>query len=156
MHRPPAEDSVMPVNATAPWPAWHSLHGLRSRPCDGAKAVHPGTITGSIPEAVGPMTCANRSPRAHRIAAVLHFIEDHEGPWATVNCYRDSTAQAGYVVILYVTADLSVPKLPGRELDAKSAPVIPESPARQEEDVCWRETAVTRRAPGLYRHVAGS
>lgn len=27
MHRPPAQDSVTPVNNTAPSPGWHGLHG---------------------------------------------------------------------------------------------------------------------------------
>jgi len=39
------------------------------------------------------------------LVAVLHFIEDHEDPWAVVNCYKDLMAPGSYLVISHVTAD---------------------------------------------------
>jgi S-adenosyl methyltransferase len=44
-------------------------------------------------------------PVAILLVAVLHFIEDHEDPWAVVNCYKDLMAPGSYLVISHVTAD---------------------------------------------------
>ena len=44
-------------------------------------------------------------PVAILLVAVLHFIEDHEDPWAVVNCYKDLMAPGSYLVITHVTAD---------------------------------------------------
>lgn len=44
-------------------------------------------------------------PAAVLLVAVLHFIEDHEDPWAIVNCYKDSMAPGSYLVISHVSAD---------------------------------------------------
>jgi hypothetical protein len=44
-------------------------------------------------------------PVAILLVAVLHFVEDHEDPWAVVNCYKDMMAPGSYLVISHVTAD---------------------------------------------------
>jgi SAM-dependent methyltransferase len=44
-------------------------------------------------------------PVAIMLVAVLHFVEDHEDPWAVVNCYKDLMAPGSYLVISHVTAD---------------------------------------------------
>ncbi len=44
-------------------------------------------------------------PVAILLVAVLHFTEDHEDPWAVVNCYKDLIAPGSYLVISHVTAD---------------------------------------------------
>jgi hypothetical protein len=44
-------------------------------------------------------------PVAILLVAVLHFLEDHEDPWAVVNCYKDMMAPGSYLVISHVTAD---------------------------------------------------
>ena len=44
-------------------------------------------------------------PLAILLVAVLHFIEDHEDPWAIVNCYKDLMAPGSYLVVSHVTAD---------------------------------------------------
>jgi hypothetical protein len=44
-------------------------------------------------------------PVAILLVAVLHFVEDHEDPWAVVNCYKDLMAPGSYLVISHVTAD---------------------------------------------------
>jgi hypothetical protein len=44
-------------------------------------------------------------PVAILLVAMLHFVEDHEDPWAVVNCYKDLMAPGSYLVISHVTAD---------------------------------------------------
>jgi S-adenosyl methyltransferase len=44
-------------------------------------------------------------PVAILLVAVLHFTEDHEDPWAIVNCYKDLMAPGSFLVISHVTAD---------------------------------------------------
>jgi hypothetical protein len=44
-------------------------------------------------------------PVAILLVAVLHFVEDHQDPWAIVNCYKDLMAPGSYLVISHVTAD---------------------------------------------------
>jgi SAM-dependent methyltransferase len=44
-------------------------------------------------------------PVAILLVAVLHFVEDHDDPWAVVNCYKDLMAPGSYLVISHVTAD---------------------------------------------------
>jgi S-adenosyl methyltransferase len=44
-------------------------------------------------------------PVAILLVAILHFIEDHEDPWAVVNCYKDMMAPGSYLVISHVTPD---------------------------------------------------
>jgi S-adenosyl methyltransferase len=44
-------------------------------------------------------------PVAILLVAVLHFVEDHDDPWAVVNCYKDMMAPGSYLVISHVTAD---------------------------------------------------
>jgi S-adenosyl methyltransferase len=44
-------------------------------------------------------------PVAILLVAVLHFVEDHEDPWALVNCYKDLMAPGSFLVISHVTAD---------------------------------------------------
>jgi S-adenosyl methyltransferase len=53
------------------------------------------------------MTCpdAKLSSALSKIAGALHFVEDHEDPWAVVNCYKDMMAPGSYLVISHVTAD---------------------------------------------------
>jgi len=55
----------------------------------------------------GVMTCPDARARStlSKIAGVPHFIEDHEDPWAVVNCYKDLMAPGSYLVISHVTAD---------------------------------------------------
>jgi hypothetical protein len=82
----------MPVNATAPSPTWQwaarpAIQTLRRRQGRPTRENHSEHARSSR-----PMACANGSPRnTQKIAGVQHFIEDHEDPWAAVNCYRDST-----------------------------------------------------------------
>jgi len=44
-------------------------------------------------------------PVAILLVAVLHFIEDSDDPWATVNRYKDQMAPGSFLVISHVTAD---------------------------------------------------
>jgi hypothetical protein len=44
-------------------------------------------------------------PVAVLLVAVLHFIDDHEDPWAIVNYLKDHIAPGSYLVISHVTAD---------------------------------------------------
>jgi S-adenosyl methyltransferase len=48
---------------------------------------------------------AKLSSTFSKIAGVLHFVEDHEDPWAVVNCYKDMMAPGSYLVVSHVTAD---------------------------------------------------
>jgi hypothetical protein len=49
-------------------------------------------------------------PVAILLVAVLHFVEDHEDPWALVNCYKDLMAPGSFLVISHVTADHLAPE----------------------------------------------
>jgi hypothetical protein len=44
-------------------------------------------------------------PVAILLVAVLNFVEDHDDPWAVVNCYKDLMAPGSYLVISHVMAD---------------------------------------------------
>jgi S-adenosyl methyltransferase len=44
-------------------------------------------------------------PVAVLLVAVLHFLEDREDPWSTVNCIKDLVAPGSYIVISHVTDD---------------------------------------------------
>jgi S-adenosyl methyltransferase len=44
-------------------------------------------------------------PIAVLLVAVLHFLEDHEDPWAVVNVLKDQVAPGSYFVISHVTVD---------------------------------------------------
>jgi hypothetical protein len=44
-------------------------------------------------------------PVAVLMVAVLHFLEDHENPWAAVDAYKDRMAPGSYLVLSHVTGD---------------------------------------------------
>jgi hypothetical protein len=44
-------------------------------------------------------------PMVVLLVAALHFVRDHEDPWAVVNCYKDMMAPGSYLVVSHVTAD---------------------------------------------------
>jgi hypothetical protein len=82
-----------------------------------AEALLGGSLTAAVVRADGrqPWDLFTRptvrslinlaEPVAILLVAVLHFIEDHEDPWAVVNCYKDMMAPGSFLVISHVTAD---------------------------------------------------
>jgi hypothetical protein len=78
----------------------------------------------------GVMTCPDARARSTllKIAGVLHFVADHEDPWAVVNCYKDMMAPGSFLVISHVTADHLSPDAARHAqaaYDGASAPGVP-------------------------------
>jgi hypothetical protein len=46
-----------------------------------------------------------RRPVAVLMVAVLHFVADHENPWALVDAYKASMAPGSYLVLSHITSD---------------------------------------------------
>jgi len=87
-------------------------------------------------------------PVAILLVAVLHFIGDHEDPWAIVNCYKDSMAAGSYLVISHVTADhLSAEA--ARQAKAAYASASAPGIARSREQVAGFFGGLGMVAPGL-------
>jgi hypothetical protein len=87
-------------------------------------------------------------PVAILLVAVLHFIEDHEDPWATVNCYKDLMAPGSYLVVSHVTADHLSAEAAAQAQAAyagASAPGVP----RSREQVAGFFAGLDMVAPGL-------
>jgi S-adenosyl methyltransferase len=87
-------------------------------------------------------------PVAILLVAVLHFVEDHEGPWAIVNCYKDMMAPGSFLVISHVTADhLSAEAT--RQAQAVYAGASAPSVPRTHEQVAGFFAGLDMVAPGL-------
>jgi hypothetical protein len=87
-------------------------------------------------------------PVAVLLVAVLHFVEDHEDPWALVNCYKDMMAPGSYLVISHVTADHLSPDAARQAravYDSATAPGVP----RTREQVASFFAGLDIVAPGL-------
>jgi hypothetical protein len=87
-------------------------------------------------------------PVAILLVAVLHFIEDREDPWATVNCYKDLMAPGSYLVVSHVTADYLSAEAAAQAraaYDGASAPGVP----RTREQVAGFLAGLEMVAPGL-------
>jgi hypothetical protein len=87
-------------------------------------------------------------PIAVMLVAVLHFVEDHEGPWAVVNCYKDMMAPGSFLVISHVTADHlagDTARQAQAAYDGASAPGI----ARSREQVARFFAGLDMVPPGL-------
>ena len=87
-------------------------------------------------------------PVAILLVAVLHFVEDHENPWAIVNCYKDLMAPGSYLVISHVTADhLSedAARKARAAYDGASAPGV----ARTRDQIAGFFAGLDMVAPGL-------
>ena len=87
-------------------------------------------------------------PVAILLVAVLHFIEDHEDPWAVVNCYKDLMAPGSYLVISHVTADhLSADA--ARQARAAYAGASAPGAARSREQIAGFFAGLDMVPPGL-------
>jgi S-adenosyl methyltransferase len=87
-------------------------------------------------------------PVAILLVAVLHFVEEHEDPWALVNCYKDMMAPGSFLVISHVTADHLSPGAAQQAQDAydgASAPGV----ARSREQIAGFLAGLDLVAPGL-------
>jgi hypothetical protein len=87
-------------------------------------------------------------PVAILLVAVLHFVEDHEDPWAVVNCYKDLMAPGSFLVISHVTADhlsAEAARCAQAVYDGASAPGV----ARTREQVAGFFAGLEMVAPGL-------
>jgi S-adenosyl methyltransferase len=87
-------------------------------------------------------------PVAILLVAVLHFVEDHEDPWAVVNCYKDMMAPGSFLVISHVTADDLSPGAARKAqavYDGASAPGV----ARTRQQVAGFLAGLDLVAPGL-------
>jgi hypothetical protein len=87
-------------------------------------------------------------PMAILLVAVLHFVEDHEDPWAVVNCYKDMMAPGSFLVITHVTADHLSAEAAARArvaYDGASAPGVP----RTREQVAGFFAGLDMVPPGL-------
>jgi hypothetical protein len=87
-------------------------------------------------------------PVAILLVAVLHFVEDHEDPWAVVNCYKDMMAPGSFLVVSHVTADDLSPGAARKAqavYDGASAPGV----ARTRQQVAGFLAGLDLVAPGL-------
>jgi len=87
-------------------------------------------------------------PVAILMVAALHFVEDHEDPWAVVNCYKDLMAPGSYLVISRVTADhlsADAARRAHTVYEGASAPGV----ARSREQVARFFGGLDMLAPGL-------
>jgi hypothetical protein len=87
-------------------------------------------------------------PVAILLVAVLHFVEDHEDPWAVVNCYKDMMAPGSYLVVSHVTADhlsAEATRQAQAVYDGASAPGVP----RTREQVAGFFAGLDMVPPGL-------
>jgi hypothetical protein len=87
-------------------------------------------------------------PVAILLVAVLHFVEDHEDPWAVVNCYKDMMAPGSFLVVSHVTADHLSPGAARQAqavYDGASAPGV----ARTRQQIARFLAGLDMVAPGL-------
>jgi S-adenosyl methyltransferase len=87
-------------------------------------------------------------PVAILLVAVLHFVEDHEDPWAVVNCYKDMMAPGSFLVISHVTADhlsRGAARQAPAVYDGASAPGV----ARTRQQIAGFLAGLDLVAPGL-------
>jgi S-adenosyl methyltransferase len=87
-------------------------------------------------------------PIAILLVAVLHFVEDHEDPWAVVNCYKDMMAPGSFLVVSHVTADHLSPGAARQAqavYDGASAPGV----ARTRQQIAGFLAGLDMVAPGL-------
>jgi S-adenosyl methyltransferase len=87
-------------------------------------------------------------PVAILLVAVLHFVEDHEDPWAVVNCYKDLMTAGSYLVVSHVTAD----RLSGdaaREARAVYEGASARGVARSREQIARFFAGLDMQTPGL-------
>jgi S-adenosyl methyltransferase len=82
------------------------------------------------------------------LVAVLHFTEDHEDPWAVVNCYKDLMAPGSYLVISHVTADHISPTA-ARQAQAVYAGASAPGVARSREQIAGFFGGLEMVSPGL-------
>jgi hypothetical protein len=87
-------------------------------------------------------------PVAILLVAVLHFVADHEDPWAVVNCYKDMMAPGSFLVISHVTTDHLSPNAARQAqavYDGASAPGVP----RTREQIAGFFAGLDMVPPGL-------
>jgi len=74
-----------------------------------------------------------RRPVGLLMVAVLHFVEDHEDPWAVVDEFKSAIAPGSYLVLSHVTGD-EIPddarRRAGEIYENASAPGVPRSHAQ--------------------------
>jgi hypothetical protein len=87
-------------------------------------------------------------PVAILLVAVLHFVEDHENPWAIVNCYKDLMAPGSYLVISHVTAD-HLSGHAARQAQAAYVGASAPSVARSREQIARFFAGLDMVSPGL-------
>jgi hypothetical protein len=87
-------------------------------------------------------------PVAILLVAVLHFVEDHEDPWAFVNCYKDLIAPGSYLVISHVTAD-HLSEDAARQARAAYAGASAPGVARTRDQIAGFFAGLDMVAPGL-------
>ena len=87
-------------------------------------------------------------PVAILLVAVLHFVEDHEDPWAVVNCYKDLMAPGSYLVISHVTAD-HLSEDAARQARAAYAGASAPGVARTRDQIAGFFAGLDMVAPGL-------
>jgi hypothetical protein len=87
-------------------------------------------------------------PIAMLMVAVLHFVEDHEDPWAVVDEFKSAMAPGSYLVLSHVTGD-HIPddarRRAGEIYENASAPGV----ARSHAQVARFFNGLTMLAPGL-------
>jgi hypothetical protein len=148
MHGPPADNAtpLMNLPASRPWAAHPPVTDQRQPPHGHLPRDHHPRRPG----ATRALTCgyAKLSSALSKISGVLHFIEDHEDPWAIVNCYKVSMAPGSYLVISHVTADhLSAEA--ARQAKAAYASASAPGIARSREQVAGFFGGLDMVAPGL-------
>jgi hypothetical protein len=96
------------------------------------------------------MTCpnTNSSSTLSKIAGVRHFVEDHEDPWAVVNCYKDLMALGSGLVISHVTAD-HLSEDAARQARAAYAGASAPGVARTRDQIAGFFARLDMVAPGL-------
>jgi hypothetical protein len=87
-------------------------------------------------------------PVAILLVAVLHFVEDHENPWAIVDRYKDLMAPGSYLVISHVTAD-HLSSHAARQAQAAYAGASAPGIARRREQIARFFGGLDMVSPGL-------
>jgi S-adenosyl methyltransferase len=87
-------------------------------------------------------------PVAILLVAALHFVDDHEDPWAVVNCYKDLMAPGSFLVISHVTADHLSPGAARQARDVYAGASAP-GVARTRERIAAFFAGLDMVAPGL-------
>jgi hypothetical protein len=87
-------------------------------------------------------------PVAIMLVAVLHFLEDHEDPWAIVNVFKDQMAPGSFLVISHVTADHLPPDAARRAHEAYAGASAP-GVARTRQQIVRFFGGLDMISPGL-------